>query len=109
MLDELAVDYIDLVLLHSPMGLRGLLLGLERSFENFPDCKTAKECWEGSWKALGEAREQGKVLDIGVSNFNQDHLEILLSLPSVQKHPVAVNQIAFNPWYEEYDSPCLYQ
>jgi diketogulonate reductase-like aldo/keto reductase len=51
------LDYIDLILLHSPYG------GSARR--------------KGSWKALVEAVEAGKVRSIGVSNYGVHHLDEL--------------------------------
>ncbi|CAE8666658.1 unnamed protein product [Polarella glacialis] len=40
----------------------------------------------GSWRALEELYEQGKVRSIGVSNFTTDHLEALLKWCTVAPH-----------------------
>jgi diketogulonate reductase-like aldo/keto reductase len=56
-LERLGLDYIDLVLLHSPYG--------------------GSELRKGSWKALVEAVDEGKVRSIGVSNYGLHHLEQL--------------------------------
>ncbi|KAK0648072.1 aldo-keto reductase-like protein [Cercophora newfieldiana] len=56
-LENLGLEYIDLVLLHAPYG------GSEKR--------------KGSWRALVEAVEEGKVRSIGVSNYGVHHLEQL--------------------------------
>lgn len=56
-LEKLGLAYIDLVLLHSPYG--------------------GSELRKGSWKALVEAVDEGKVRSIGVSNYGLHHLEQL--------------------------------
>jgi len=72
-LKALGVDYIDLYLIHSPVYGKVL----------------------ETWEALIELRDKGCVKDIGVSNFNVQHLKPFLrhklELPSV-------NQIEFHPW-----------
>jgi 2,5-diketo-D-gluconate reductase A len=78
-LSKLGLEYIDLYLIHSPHG------GVER----IPQ-----------WKALVKLKEMGKVHSIGVSNFNEKHLnEILISgLPMPE-----VNQIELHPWSQKFE------
>eukprot|EP00457_Paulinella_chromatophora_P007431 gb/GEZN01007454.1/.p1 GENE.gb/GEZN01007454.1/~~gb/GEZN01007454.1/.p1 ORF type:complete len:388 (-),score=36.45 gb/GEZN01007454.1/:371-1375(-) len=102
MLKELDSDYIDLVLLHMPFGMLGIALGEEAYFKRFDDCKTMVECWEGSWRALAAVRKQGKVRDVGVSNFNKDHLKMLQGLAVVKEAPIVINQLAYNPWVPQF-------
>ncbi len=56
-LAQSGLDYIDLMLLHSPYG--------------------GSASRKGSWKALVEAVEAGKVRSIGVSNYGVHHLDEL--------------------------------
>lgn len=63
--------YVDLFLIHSPHS------GPEKRRE--------------MWKALEEAKSQGKIREIGVSNFGIKHLEDLKSHAKIW--PPAVNQI----------------
>ncbi|KAJ6439849.1 cytochrome oxidase c assembly domain-containing protein [Purpureocillium lavendulum] len=56
-LSETGLDYLDLVLIHSPYG--------------------GPENRKGAWRALVEAVEAGKVRSIGVSNYGVHHLEEL--------------------------------
>ncbi|MFC5711608.1 aldo/keto reductase [Thalassorhabdus alkalitolerans] len=69
---NLEVDTIDLYLIHWPVPGK----------------------FEETWKALEELYKQGKVRAIGVSNFQQHHLEKLLKQASVKP---MVNQIEFHP------------
>ena len=71
-LDKLQTDYLDLYLIHWPMG--------KRSVE--------------TWKAMEELYKKGKIKAIGVSNFIVDHLEAFLPECNVQP---AVNQVEFHP------------
>jgi methylglyoxal/glyoxal reductase len=72
-LKELALDYIDLYLIHWPVpGKR-------------------KE----SWKALQKLYQEGRCRAIGVSNYLSRHLEELLSDSDVVP---AVNQVEFSPF-----------
>ncbi|GKU10370.1 unnamed protein product, partial [Fusarium langsethiae] len=56
-LEQTKLDYLDLVLIHAPYG--------------------GSEGRKGSWKALVEYVEKGKVRSIGVSNYGVQHLEEL--------------------------------
>jgi len=71
-LDRLALDYLDLYLIHWP----------------------GKEAFKESWQALEELYAAGKIKAIGVSNFEVHHLEELLSYAKVV--PV-VNQVELHP------------
>ncbi|WP_045628992.1 aldo/keto reductase, partial [Lacticaseibacillus paracasei] len=48
----------------------------------------------GSWKAMEEAYQAGKLRAIGVSNFRAKHLDALLKTANVKP---MVNQIFLNP------------
>ncbi len=71
-LERLGLDYLDLYLIHWP------------GFNAFDE----------SWRALEELYKEGKVRAIGVSNFEIEHLEHLLTYAKVI--PV-VNQIELHP------------
>lgn len=54
-LKETGLDYIDLMLIHSPYG--------------------GREARKGAWKALVEAQEEGKIRSLGISNYGVHHLD----------------------------------
>ncbi|KAJ1982082.1 hypothetical protein H4R34_001842 [Dimargaris verticillata] len=74
-LQKLALDYVDLYLIHSPYG------GPAKRLE--------------SWKAMEKLHHDGLVKSIGVSNFGVHHLKELLEHCTIK--PV-VNQIELHPW-----------
>lgn len=76
-LERLKLDYIDLVLIHQP----------------YNDVY-------GSWKALEELQENGKIKAIGVSNFGVDRVVDLGIHNNVQPQ---VNQIEINPFHQQED------
>ncbi|MEO1768544.1 aldo/keto reductase [Candidatus Enterococcus ferrettii] len=79
-LEKLGLDYIDLMIIHSPKPWA--------EFQN-----DEKHFFEGNleaWRALEEAYEAGKLRAIGVSNFEQADLENLLANAKVKP---MVNQI----------------
>ena len=74
-LNNLGMDYIDLYLLHQPYG----------------DVK-------GAWSALEEAKEEGKIRSIGVSNMTVNLWNKYV--PSFRTVP-AVNQVEYNPLFQQ--------
>lgn len=72
--DRLNIDYVDMMLIHWP-------------------CPKQDKFVE-TWHAFEEALETGLVRGIGVSNFNQPHLEKLLAQSSVTP---AINQVELHP------------
>ncbi|KAI0737582.1 Aldo/keto reductase [Daedaleopsis nitida] len=79
-LQRFKFDYIDLMLLHSPLS------GKERRLE--------------AWKALIEARNQGKLRSIGVSNFGVKHLE---EIKDAGLETPEVNQLELHPFCQQKD------
>jgi 2,5-diketo-D-gluconate reductase A len=77
-LDRLQLDYLDLYLIHQPYG------------DIF-----------GSWRAMEELYEAGKVRAIGVSNFQPDRV---MDLMMFNKVPPAVNQVETHPFQQQADN-----
>lgn len=77
-LDKLKLDYLDLYLIHQPLG-----------------------DYYGSWKALEELYEEGKIKSIGVSNFYPDRLTDLCL--NVRIKPM-VNQVELHPFFQQNDA-----
>lgn len=71
----LGVDYIDLYLLHQPYG-----------------------DYLGAWKALEEAKEEGKIKSIGISNVT---VNLWNKFKGGMKIMPAVNQVEFNPFVQQ--------
>ena len=76
-LDKLQLDYLDLYLIHAPF----------KTQDNI-----------AQWRALSHLKKTGRVRFIGVSNFNQSHIESLIKagLPKPD-----VNQIELHPWCQK--------
>ena len=79
-MQKLGLEQLDLFLIHWPVP------GQDRYVE--------------AWKTLIELREQGRVRSIGVSNFNNDHVERIIEETGVIP---AVNQIELHPHYQQHD------
>jgi diketogulonate reductase-like aldo/keto reductase len=77
-LAKLGLDYVDLMLIHSP-----------QPWDDFRGGDYAEGNLE-AWRALEEAHRAGKIRSIGVSNFLQNDVENILSRGTVAPH---VNQI----------------
>lgn len=76
-LKRLQLDYLDLFLIHQPYG----------------------DVY-GSWRAMEELQQAGKVRAIGISNFNADRF---VDLNLHNEVTPAVNQIEINPWNQQHD------
>lgn len=68
-LDNLGLDYIDLMLIHSPQPWTNFRESENRFFKENLDV----------WKALEDAYDAGKVRAIGFSNFKKDDIENILN------------------------------
>lgn len=71
-LDRLKLDYVDLYLIHWPVP----------------------GCYAQTWKALEKIQASGRCRSIGVSNFEEPHLQMLFEMSGVVP---AVNQIECHP------------
>jgi len=91
-LEELGLEYIDLLLMHFP-SVHPSLSPCKK------DGKSAAECRQETWIALSEARSGGLVHNVGVSNFEVSHLQGLEGIAGGA--PIANNQIEFNPFIPE--------
>lgn len=74
-LNHLQMDYVDLYLIHQPIG----------------DV-------HGAWRAMEELHAEGKIRAIGVSNFHPDRLADLIAFNKVLP---AVNQVEVNPFQQQ--------
>lgn len=74
-LRNLQVDYIDLYLIHQPLG----------------------DVY-GAWRAMEELYEEGRVRAIGVSNMNSGRLVDLILHNRIAPH---VNQVEIHPFYQQ--------
>lgn len=77
-LDKLGLDYLDLYLIHQPMN-----------------------DYYGSWRAMEELYEEGKIRAIGVCNFYPERLADLCLYAKVTP---AVNQVEIHPFFAQTDA-----
>ena len=76
MLSRLGTDYIDLLLLHQQFG-----------------------DYIGAWHDMEKAVAQGKVRSIGLSNFESERLEEVMTAANIKP---AVLQVECHPYYQQY-------
>lgn len=79
-LDKMKLDYIDMMIIHSPQPWKEVNQSENRYFEENKQV----------WKAMEDAVEAGKVRTIGVSNFLENDIDNILSDCKINP---AVNQI----------------
>lgn len=77
-LKALALDYVDLYLVHWPAPSQGSHVA--------------------AWKALVKLRESGLARSVGVSNFHPHHLKEAIEATGVVP---AVNQVELHPWLQQ--------
>ncbi|MEI9401792.1 aldo/keto reductase [Mesorhizobium argentiipisi] len=79
-MSKLDIEQLDLFLIHWPIP--------------------SQNKYVEAWKTLIELRDAGRIKSIGVSNFNQEHLERIIGETGVTP---AVNQIELHPRFQQRD------
>ncbi|KAM7002571.1 aldose reductase-related protein 2 [Tautogolabrus adspersus] len=92
-LNDLKLDYLDLYLIHFPVGFKKM--GDELFPKKDGQMLTSDIDYVDVWRGMEALKASGKVKSIGVSNFNILQLERLLALCRV---PPAVNQVELHPY-----------
>ncbi len=85
-LKKLGLDYVDLYLIHWPTPKRDRYLD--------------------SWRALEQIQASGKARSIGVSNFQPDHLERIVSNSDTVP---AVNQVELHPAFQQRELRAVHE
>jgi len=83
---KLGIDQLDLFLIHWPVP--------------------SQDKYVDAWKALVQLQKDGRIRSIGVSNFNQDHLERIVGETGVTP---AVNQIELHPSFQQRDKRAFHE
>ena len=94
-LSDLQMNYVDLLLIHFP---KVILLTTDPACQK--DLPSWRGCRQSVWKALEKLFNDGKALAIGVSNFEQKHLEDIVMMNSTIP---SVNQVEYHPYWHEDD------
>jgi 2,5-diketo-D-gluconate reductase A len=85
-MQKLGIGQLDLFLIHWPLP--------------------SQDKYVEAWKVLVELQQQGRIRSIGVSNFNEDHLERIIGETGVTP---AVNQIELHPAFQQRDKRDYHQ
>ena len=92
----LQLDYVDLLLIHWP--------GPPSPTSSDPACQgnptTWRACRQSTWKAMEVIYNANQSRAIGVSNFEQNHIEDIVSMGGLLP---AVNQIEYSIYWHEQD------
>ncbi|XP_058462865.1 1,5-anhydro-D-fructose reductase-like [Malaya genurostris] len=98
--DMLNIDYIDLYLMHSPMGLQfqGYEYGDMQPKDADGNPLYSDVDYVETWKAMEKLVNSGKVRSIGLSNFNSEQIKRILAMAEIK--PVN-NQIEVNPGWNQ--------
>lgn len=89
-LEHLQTDYIDSYLLHGPHLAEGLI----------------EEDWE-IWKTFEDLYRSGKCKSIGVSNFSERQLKLLITKSEIQPHVVQNRCFAQKGWDKKVRDLCV--
>jgi alcohol dehydrogenase (NADP+) len=91
-LTKLKLDYLDLYLIHWPVAFKHGI-GFARNREEFYTYQDVPITQ--TWEAMQEQKSSGLSRHIGVSNFNQEKLELILAMTGEKPE---VNQIELHPF-----------
>eukprot|EP01051_Picozoa_sp_SAG22_P005259 SAG22_NODE_306_length_12671_cov_14.743239_11_plen_224_part_00 len=76
--EQLGLDYVDLMLVHFPATWGG---------------KGGKAARQGQWKAMEDFQKSGKTRAIGISHYCEQHIADILEVATI---PPAINQVQFH-------------
>lgn len=91
-LNLLKTDYLDLILIHHPFFTPENSFGYDLS---------------SIWKELIQAKKDGKVRYIGVSNFAKHHLETVFEASGSKDDYPVLNQVEFHPYLQNQSEGIL--
>uniref|UniRef100_A0AAR2KLF5 NADP-dependent oxidoreductase domain-containing protein n=1 Tax=Pygocentrus nattereri TaxID=42514 RepID=A0AAR2KLF5_PYGNA len=97
-LKTLQLDYVDLYIIELPMAFKP-------GDEFFPKDKNGKCIYHetdlcATWEALEACKDAGLTKSLGVSNFNQRQLELILNKSGLKHRPVS-NQVECHPYFTQ--------
>uniref|UniRef100_A0A8C9Q8R2 NADP-dependent oxidoreductase domain-containing protein n=1 Tax=Spermophilus dauricus TaxID=99837 RepID=A0A8C9Q8R2_SPEDA len=90
-LKKLQLDYVDLFLIHFPLPLQSGMSLIPKDEQGKAISEAVDLC--DTWEAMEKCKDAGLTKSIGVSNFNCQHLEMILNKPGLKYKPVC-NQVS---------------
>jgi len=108
MVKELGLEYIDLVLLHAPIQIEpslltkyymGKLLGGKSVDSKLGSDPEVRQLRLEAWKGLSTLWKEGLIRNLGVSNFNIEHMK---EVQALKLAPISANQMQFHPWAPDW-------
>uniref|UniRef100_A0A8C4QFN8 alcohol dehydrogenase (NADP(+)) n=1 Tax=Eptatretus burgeri TaxID=7764 RepID=A0A8C4QFN8_EPTBU len=97
-LSNLGLSYLDLYLMHTPMGFQNVPGELFPRKNNM--ILASNVDYIDTWKAMEKLVDEGLVKSIGVSNFNRSQVERLLSVARIKP---AINQVELHPYLAQQE------
>ncbi|MGA9326337.1 MAG: aldo/keto reductase [Salegentibacter sp.] len=97
-LTDLKLDYLDLYLMHWPVAFKPEVNGFPDDADGFLSLDEVPLI--ETWNAMLEAKEQGLVKHIGVSNFSSKKLSGLMEETD---HNPELNQVELHPYLQQKD------
>ncbi|KAG3257764.1 aldo-keto reductase family 1 member C1 isoform X1 [Ictidomys tridecemlineatus] len=97
-LKKLQLDYVDLFLIHFPLPLQSGMSLLPKDEQGKAISEAVNLC--DTWEAMEKCKDAGLTKSIGVSNFNCQHLEMILNKPGLKYKPVC-NQVECHPFLNQ--------
>ncbi|SDE77176.1 alcohol dehydrogenase (NADP+) [Ulvibacter litoralis] len=94
-LKDLQLDYLDLYLIHWPVALKKGTEMPEKASDFIP---LSEVPLTNTWKGMEAALEQGLTKHIGVSNFNENHLKVIMA---TAVHQPEMNQVEIHPFLQQ--------
>ena len=96
--DNLGLQYIDLLIIHSPIPFKKSRVPFPMRADGKPDIHEDLDIHKESWGAMEEVVGLGIAKSIGVSNYHVRHLEKTIANAKIKP---AVNQIEGHPYFQQ--------